>query len=128
MKDGLGSVQSVLVLGATSDLGQAITRALVRRRCRRVVLGARRPGDLAPFVAELRALGATTVTCCVSKGLGAPVGSLLAGPTDLVKQARVERKRLGGGMRQVGILAAAGLVAVTTVACTRAPCLARAIN
>jgi decaprenylphospho-beta-D-erythro-pentofuranosid-2-ulose 2-reductase len=61
VKDALGAVQSVLVLGATSDLGQAITRALVRQRCRTVVLGARRPGALAPFVAELRALGATTV-------------------------------------------------------------------
>ena len=47
-------------------------------------------------VAE-RAAAATTVTCCVSKGLGAPVGSLLAGPADLVAAARVERKRLGGG-------------------------------
>jgi threonine aldolase len=65
-------------------------------------------------VAE-RSAPATTVTCCVSKGLGAPVGSLLAGPADLVSQARVERKRLGGGMRQVGILAAAGLVALTRV-------------
>ena len=65
-------------------------------------------------VAE-RAAHATTVTCCVSKGLGAPVGSLLAGPADVVRRARVERKRLGGGMRQVGILAAAGLVALDRV-------------
>jgi threonine aldolase len=65
-------------------------------------------------VAE-RARHATTVTCCVSKGLGAPVGSLLAGPSDLVRQARVERKRLGGGLRQVGILAAAGLLALERV-------------
>jgi len=65
-------------------------------------------------VAE-RAAPATTVTCCVSKGLGAPVGSLLAGPADLVASARIERKRLGGGLRQVGILAAAGLVALERV-------------
>ena len=65
-------------------------------------------------VAE-RAAPATTVTCCISKGLGAPVGSLLAGPVDLVARARVERKRLGGGMRQVGILAAAGLLALDRV-------------
>jgi threonine aldolase len=58
---------------------------------------------------------ATTVTCCLSKGLGAPVGSLLAGPAELIDRARVERKRLGGGMRQVGILAAAGLVALETM-------------
>jgi len=62
-----------------------------------------------------RAAHATTVTCCVSKGLGAPVGSLLAGSADLVARARVERKRLGGAMRQVGILAAAGLVALERV-------------
>ncbi|MGQ0617411.1 MAG: threonine aldolase family protein [Acidimicrobiia bacterium] len=55
---------------------------------------------------------ATTVMCCLSKGLGAPVGSMLAGDTDLVAAARAERQRLGGGMRQVGILAAAGLVAL----------------
>ena len=46
------------------------------------------------------------------EGLGAPVGSLLAGPADLIARARAERKRLGGGMRQAGILAAAGLVAL----------------
>jgi threonine aldolase len=65
-------------------------------------------------VAE-RAAHGTTVSCCMSKGLGAPVGSLLAGPADLVAHARIERKRLGGGMRQVGILAAAGLVALDRV-------------
>lgn len=58
---------------------------------------------------------ATTVACCMSKGLGAPVGSLLAGPADLIEQARVERHRLGGGMRQAGILAAAGLVALDSM-------------
>jgi threonine aldolase len=62
-----------------------------------------------------RAASATTVTCCVSKGLGAPIGSLLAGPADLVAQARIERKRLGGMMRQVGVLAAAGLVALERI-------------
>jgi decaprenylphospho-beta-D-erythro-pentofuranosid-2-ulose 2-reductase len=61
VKDGLGGVQSVLVLGASSDIGQAITRALVRGRGRTVVLGARRPAELASFAAELRAIGATTV-------------------------------------------------------------------
>jgi threonine aldolase len=61
------------------------------------------------------ARGAITVTSCLSKGLGAPVGSLLAGPADVIAQARVERKRLGGGMRQVGVLAAAGLVALDTM-------------
>jgi len=58
---------------------------------------------------------ATTVMTCLSKGLCAPVGSLLAGPADLMDRARVERKRLGGTMRQGGILAAAGLVALRTM-------------
>ncbi|MCL2481963.1 MAG: threonine aldolase family protein [Propionibacteriaceae bacterium] len=55
---------------------------------------------------------ATTVTFCLSKGLGAPVGSLLASTSDNIARARVERKRLGGGWRQAGILAAAGLYAL----------------
>jgi threonine aldolase len=61
---------------------------------------------------EERAAPATTVTCCLSKGLGAPVGSVLAGPAHLMAAAVVERKRLGGAMRQAGVIAAAGLVAI----------------
>jgi threonine aldolase len=53
-----------------------------------------------------------SVMFCLSKGLGAPVGSLLAGSRNLIEQARVYRKALGGGMRQAGILAAAGLIAL----------------
>ncbi|GAA3941905.1 threonine aldolase family protein [Actinoplanes auranticolor] len=49
-----------------------------------------------------------TLSVCLSKGLGAPVGSLVVGSADRIAQARLLRKRLGGGMRQVGILAAAG--------------------
>jgi threonine aldolase len=49
---------------------------------------------------------------CLSKGLGAPVGSLLLGSREFIDKARATRKMLGGGMRQVGILAAAGLVAL----------------
>jgi threonine aldolase len=55
---------------------------------------------------------ATTVMCCLSKGLCAPVGSLLAGSADVMAAARNERQRLGGGMRQAGVIAAAGLVAL----------------
>lgn len=55
---------------------------------------------------------ATTVMCCLSKGLCAPVGSLLAGPDDVMDEGRLARKRLGGGMRQAGVLAAPGLVAL----------------
>jgi len=55
---------------------------------------------------------ATAVMTCLSKGLGAPVGSLFAGTADDVERARLERKRLGGSMRQAGVLAAPGLVAL----------------
>jgi threonine aldolase len=58
---------------------------------------------------------ATMVMACLSKGLCAPVGSLLAGPDDLIGRARIERKRLGGAMRQAGVLAAAGLVGLETM-------------
>jgi threonine aldolase len=56
---------------------------------------------------------ADSVMFCLSKGLCAPVGSLLAGPKDFVEEARHKRKIMGGGMRQAGILAAAGIVALT---------------
>ena len=58
---------------------------------------------------------ATTVMCCLSKGLCAPVGSMLAGPAEIVARARLERARLGGQMRQAGVIAAAGLVALRTM-------------
>jgi threonine aldolase len=53
-----------------------------------------------------------SVTFCLSKGLCAPVGSVLCGPKDFIKRARRLRKHLGGGMRQAGIIAAAGIVAL----------------
>ena len=53
-----------------------------------------------------------SVMFCLSKGLGAPVGSMLLGPRAFIEEARVWRKMLGGGMRQAGVLAAAGLVAL----------------
>ncbi|WP_059170715.1 low-specificity L-threonine aldolase [Bacillus sp. FJAT-27445] len=56
---------------------------------------------------------ADTVQVCLSKGLGAPVGSLLAGSREFIVRARKWRKRLGGGMRQAGVIAAPGLVALT---------------
>ncbi|MDR2304800.1 MAG: low-specificity L-threonine aldolase [Treponema sp.] len=55
---------------------------------------------------------ADSVMFCLSKGLCAPVGSLLAGPKDFIAEARMKRKILGGGMRQAGILAAAGIIAL----------------
>ena len=62
-------------------------------------------------VAEL-SRGFDTVMFCLSKGLGAPVGSMLVGTRAAMERARVFRKALGGGMRQAGILAAAGLIAL----------------
>lgn len=59
--------------------------------------------------------GASTVMACLSKGLCAPVGSLLAGSTGVISEARVERRRLGGAMRQAGVIAAAGLVALDSM-------------
>jgi threonine aldolase len=53
-----------------------------------------------------------SVMFCLSKGLGAPVGSMLVGSREFIAQARIGRKLLGGGMRQAGVLAAAGLIAL----------------
>jgi threonine aldolase len=55
---------------------------------------------------------ADSVMFCLSKGLGAPVGSLLVSTAEAIERGRLYRKRLGGGMRQVGVLAAAGLIAL----------------
>ncbi len=65
--------------------------------------------DIAPsdLVADV-----DTVSLCLSKGLGAPAGTILAGPKRFIKRARRIRKLVGGGMRQVGVLAAAGLYAL----------------
>ena len=68
----------------------------------------------ATSAAELAA-PATTVSSCLSKGLAAPVGSVLAGPAALMAGARAHRRRLGGAMRQAGVVAAAGLVALGTM-------------
>jgi threonine aldolase len=54
-----------------------------------------------------------SVNFCLSKGLRAPVGSLLCGPSEFIERARRWRKRLGGGMRQAGLLAACGIVSLT---------------
>jgi threonine aldolase len=62
-------------------------------------------------VADLTA-GASTVQFCLSKGLAAPVGSMVVGPTATIEIARYKRKLLGGGMRQAGVIAAAGIIAL----------------
>jgi threonine aldolase len=56
--------------------------------------------------------GFDSVMFCLSKGLGAPVGSMLCGPRDFIREARRVRKMFGGGMRQAGVIAAAGLIAL----------------
>jgi len=58
---------------------------------------------------------ADTVTFCLSKGLACPAGSIFCGPREAVHEARRWRKRLGGGMRQTGVLAAAGVVALESM-------------
>lgn len=61
------------------------------------------------------ASGCNSVMFCLSKGLAAPVGSMLVGDADFIAEARRVRKLFGGGMRQVGVLAAAGIVALTSM-------------
>lgn len=63
--------------------------------------------ELADYVAPI-----DTLSICLSKGLGCPVGSVVVGPTSFIDRARRARKAVGGGMRQAGVLAAAGLYAV----------------
>ncbi|MGH3587763.1 MAG: threonine aldolase family protein, partial [Pseudonocardia sp.] len=60
-------------------------------------------------------VGVDTVQVCLSKGLGAPVGSVVAGTAEFVEEARRLRKMLGGGVRQGGVLAAAGLIALENI-------------
>jgi threonine aldolase len=76
--------------------------------------GARLPNAAVALGVPLAALAehADSVTICLSKGLSAPVGSVLAGGTAYIASARRARKLLGGAMRQVGVVAAAGLVAI----------------
>ncbi|MGD8237821.1 MAG: GntG family PLP-dependent aldolase [Armatimonadota bacterium] len=59
--------------------------------------------------------GSSSVAFCLSKGLGCPVGSLITGAADFIAEARRARKMFGGGMRQVGVIAAAGVVALETM-------------
>ena len=85
--------------------------------------GVQRGDALGIGVKELTA-GFDTVMFCLSKGLGAPVGSMLVGSRKAMVRARDFRKALGGGMRQAGILAAAGLIALEegTSSAGRGPC------
>ncbi|MGE7271614.1 low-specificity L-threonine aldolase [Brevibacillus panacihumi] len=77
--------------------------------------GARLFNAAAALSVDVRALTkyTDTVQVCLSKGLSAPVGSILAGDRDFIAEARWWRKKLGGGMRQAGYLAAPGIIALT---------------
>jgi threonine aldolase len=79
--------------------------------------GARIFNAAAALGIDARKIAASTdsVTFCLSKGLGAPVGSVLCGTSGFIAKARRIRKQLGGGMRQAGILAAAGIVSLETM-------------
>jgi threonine aldolase len=118
---------SLVVLENTHNLGGGTVQAV--EEVRAVVAAAREAGfrvhvdgariwnaavALGVRPAELVS-GADTVMSCLSKGLSAPVGSLLASSRERIEEARRVRKLLGGGMRQAGVLAAAGLVALDTL-------------
>ncbi len=98
----------------TLEEAAAIRRVCDRRGLRLHLDGARIFNALVETGESAAEWGALfdTVSVCLSKGLGAPVGSLLVGSTDLMKRARRFRKVMGGGMRQAGYLAAAGLYAL----------------
>ncbi|HEX9950417.1 MAG TPA: GntG family PLP-dependent aldolase [Rubricoccaceae bacterium] len=99
----VGLKKTVPVTDAARQHGLALHLDGARLWNAAVALGETEADLAAPF---------DTVNVCLSKGLGAPVGSVLAGSRDAMREARRARKLLGGGMRQVGILAAAGLVAL----------------
>ncbi|WP_299371145.1 low-specificity L-threonine aldolase [uncultured Tateyamaria sp.] len=136
-EDGALEARAVTAAIKDDDSHHAITRLLCLEnthnghavsldRCRAAADAARAAGlsvhlDGARFFNAVEALGCAeqdlagivdTVSICLSKGLGAPVGSVLVGPRDLIDRARRWRKMLGGGTRQSGILAAAGLHAL----------------
>jgi threonine aldolase len=104
--------------GGGSVLGRDYVRsvlALARRRGLRVHLDGARLMNAAAALgcrASELASGVDSVTLCLSKALGAPVGTMLGGSAAFVAEARRARKLLGGGMRQAGVLAAAGLLAI----------------
>jgi threonine aldolase len=96
----------------------AAVAGLARRRGLRVHLDGARIFNAAVALgvpARYLAAPADTVSFCLSKGLSAPVGSLLCGSREVVERARKLRKMLGGGMRQAGVIAAAGLVALDSM-------------
>lgn len=98
----------------TIEEARTLVREGVEAGLRTHLDGARLFNALVETKEDAQSWGAAfdTISICLSKGLGAPVGSLLLGPTDLIDRARRYRKVIGGGMRQSGFLAAAGLYAL----------------
>ncbi len=98
----------------TAEYTDSIGAIAHKRGIRLHVDGARIFNAAVALGVEAASLAAASdsVCFCVSKGLSAPVGSLLCGSQDFIKRARKVRKMLGGGMRQAGVLAAAGIVAL----------------
>jgi threonine aldolase len=92
--------------------GRGLATHLDGARLFNAAVAAAGPGGDAWSAARRIVAGFDTVSVCLSKGLGAPVGSVLCGPPALIDRARRWRKVLGGGMRQAGLLAAAGLHAL----------------
>ena len=93
---------------------QAVSEIAVRHGLGLHLDGARAFNAVTALGTDIKSFTAPfdSVSICLSKGLGAPVGSVLIGRADLIETARRHRKMLGGGMRQSGILAAAGLYAL----------------
>ncbi len=102
---------TVVPMATLSLLRDAATAAGVLLHCDGARIWHAHVTDGVPLAAYGRLFD--TLSVCLSKGLGAPVGSLVVGSHDRIAAARLLRKRLGGGMRQVGILAAAGSYALT---------------
>jgi len=105
-----GAGGTVWTLGEVREIGRlAVGRGLALYLDGARLLNASAASGVAP---RDYAEPATLASLCLSKGLGAPVGSVLTGPGERIREARRLRKRLGGGMRQAGVLAAAGLYAL----------------
>lgn len=105
--------------GRALDLGylKAVRELANRRQLKVHIDGARIFNAAAALGVEARELAADadSISFCLSKALAAPVGSVACGPAGFIAEARRMRKALGGGMRQAGVLAAAGIVALTTM-------------
>ncbi|WP_394789190.1 low-specificity L-threonine aldolase [Rhodoferax sp.] len=99
---------------AATDLahGRGLQCHLDGARFFNAVVASKLPGESLAQTERRLVVGFDSVSICLSKGLGAPVGSVLLGSADFIAQARRWRKMLGGGMRQAGVLAAAGLYAL----------------